>query len=349
MNWFYESNGQQRGPVSDPELDQLIAAGQITPATLVWREGLANWQPLHTVRSAANPAAPPETAADAARCDACGQTVSRSEIIQIGERSICAACKPAVLQQIQQSGVVMTLGDARTGPPWEHRDQIGYIKTGWATIKAVLATPTQTFETMKREGGLLAPFLFILIVGSIVAEFGVVFQALLKITGHLPQNPNYAENPVLRDNPLLMMITGSGWPWLAAMAVLEPVFIAVFTFIVAGIYHLSLMLCSGARQPFETTFRAYCYSYGAVRTLGLAAGFVTLLGLPGLIVFGLAMSAWIIVVTSIAMAKTHEITTGKAVLAVLLPWVLCCALTFFGALIVGILFGVAASRAQGIH
>ncbi|HEX3870224.1 MAG TPA: DUF4339 domain-containing protein, partial [Pirellulales bacterium] len=99
MNWFYESNGQPRGPISDAELDQLIARGEVTPTTLVWREGLANWQPLQSVRptsDAAGPATEEPPPADAVKCDACGRLVSRSEIIQIGERAICASCKPAV-------------------------------------------------------------------------------------------------------------------------------------------------------------------------------------------------------------------------------------------------------------
>ena len=46
MNWFYAIGGQQHGPVDDGQLDALIAASTVNPETLVWREGLANWQPL---------------------------------------------------------------------------------------------------------------------------------------------------------------------------------------------------------------------------------------------------------------------------------------------------------------
>jgi hypothetical protein len=61
MNWYYESGGQQQGPVADSELDRLLAEGKITLDTLVWREGLAGWTPLRTAR----PAAPPPVAAPA--------------------------------------------------------------------------------------------------------------------------------------------------------------------------------------------------------------------------------------------------------------------------------------------
>jgi hypothetical protein len=328
MNWFYESNGQQRGPVSDAELDQLIAAGQITPATLVWREGLANWQPLHSARPAAAPSDPGAPGAlvnpaDAARCDACGRTVSRSEIIQIGERSICAACKPAALQQIQQSGAVTASTDGRNGPPWEHREQLGYAKAAWETIKAVLGNPTETFAAMKREGGLGGPLLYVVIIGTISGEIGIFFQFLFRGVGAAAQ----ASSSNLPYGALAL----SGGFYLC-MAVLMPALIALGVFIWAGILHLCLMLCGGANQPFETTFRSYCYAVGSTNVLQL----VPVCGaLPSLV--------WGIVASAIALSKTHEITTGKAVLAVLIPWIVCCGLmALLFASIVGL--GVAAAH-----
>jgi hypothetical protein len=46
MKWYYVEGGQQQGPVSDAELEGKSRAGAITPETLVWREGMANWQPF---------------------------------------------------------------------------------------------------------------------------------------------------------------------------------------------------------------------------------------------------------------------------------------------------------------
>jgi hypothetical protein len=42
-SWFFASQGQQQGPVSEAQLRDLIAAGKVTPETLVWTEGMANW------------------------------------------------------------------------------------------------------------------------------------------------------------------------------------------------------------------------------------------------------------------------------------------------------------------
>ena len=42
--WFYASEGQQRGPYPEAQLRDFIARGAVTADTLVWTEGMANWQ-----------------------------------------------------------------------------------------------------------------------------------------------------------------------------------------------------------------------------------------------------------------------------------------------------------------
>ncbi|MEY4485324.1 MAG: hypothetical protein RL693_2776 [Verrucomicrobiota bacterium] len=50
MNWFYSENGAQQGPISDMEVTNLSRSGVLKPETLVWHEGMADWQPLSVVR-----------------------------------------------------------------------------------------------------------------------------------------------------------------------------------------------------------------------------------------------------------------------------------------------------------
>ncbi len=48
MKWFYAHNGSRLGPVSDQELSALAASGTLGPESLVWKDGMADWQPLAT-------------------------------------------------------------------------------------------------------------------------------------------------------------------------------------------------------------------------------------------------------------------------------------------------------------
>jgi hypothetical protein len=47
--WYYGTQGQQQGPVTETELRQLMAQGVVTRETLVWRDGLAEWKPMGDV------------------------------------------------------------------------------------------------------------------------------------------------------------------------------------------------------------------------------------------------------------------------------------------------------------
>jgi hypothetical protein len=43
-SWFFASQGQQQGPYPESQLHDLIAKGIVTAATLLWSEGMADWQ-----------------------------------------------------------------------------------------------------------------------------------------------------------------------------------------------------------------------------------------------------------------------------------------------------------------
>lgn len=47
--WYYGSSAGQTGPVEEAELRALIASGGVGPETLVWRDGMKEWQRLDSV------------------------------------------------------------------------------------------------------------------------------------------------------------------------------------------------------------------------------------------------------------------------------------------------------------
>ena len=48
--WYYMEDEQQRGPIMDADLEALHRDGKINSETMVWRDGMADWQPLREVR-----------------------------------------------------------------------------------------------------------------------------------------------------------------------------------------------------------------------------------------------------------------------------------------------------------
>lgn len=129
MVWYYAEGNQQRGPLSDSEFEEAIGQGRIRRETLVWRDGMENWQSLAVLRPEAGKVLPEPTslegthdtnAADAVlpptpaqpapvptytqqvSCNNCGRHVSTSEITRYGAVSICSVCRPGFVAQVQQ-------------------------------------------------------------------------------------------------------------------------------------------------------------------------------------------------------------------------------------------------------
>ena len=97
--WYYASEDRQMGPVPETELDNLISAGVILPYTLVWHEGMAEWQ---TYSSIAGGAAIPGVLGT---CSQCKEVELRSEMVRFGEKWVCAKCKENYTQRLREGAL----------------------------------------------------------------------------------------------------------------------------------------------------------------------------------------------------------------------------------------------------
>ena len=59
VEWFLARDGQQHGPISAAEMNKIIELGYLLPNDLVWRQGLAEWQPAASVFPPKPPAETP--------------------------------------------------------------------------------------------------------------------------------------------------------------------------------------------------------------------------------------------------------------------------------------------------
>lgn len=140
MNWFYAEAGDRKGPVTEEQFTQLVAAGTIRDDTLVWREGMAAWEPWGKVRPAVvapvappvNLMAPPVASGDAGPaepgatgstgagaggpipggpgviCAECGRSFPAEETVLFGSRHVCAGCKPVFVQRLREGAPLPT-------------------------------------------------------------------------------------------------------------------------------------------------------------------------------------------------------------------------------------------------
>ena len=210
------------------------------------------------------------------------------------------AAAPAVPPVQPGAASTSTTVAGRTGLPWEHRQDRGFFNAFIETLTMVLTRPAEAFSVMKREGGLGEPLIYALIggcVGGIVsALFSLGFQSI----------GLFAD----KNNSLAAM-TGMGIGF--GTIILVPLFVVVVLFIWSGLAHLCLMIFGGANQSFETTFRVFAFTQGS-------AGPLQIIPLCG----GLISGIWALVCNCIGLARAQETDTGRAVLAVFSPLIVCC-------------------------
>jgi uncharacterized RDD family membrane protein YckC len=100
MDWHYAEGGQQLGPVSEERLLELVQTGSVTPDTLVWRPGMAEWK---TFREAGPGVPPPlQNGVGTKYCSSCGRLCAASDLAMFGQSAVCAECKPAWIQRVRQ-------------------------------------------------------------------------------------------------------------------------------------------------------------------------------------------------------------------------------------------------------
>ena len=204
---------------------------------------------------------------------------------------------------------------------WERRREVGFLTALVETTQKILFSPVEFFSRMPVTGGLGSPLLYALLVGyvslAVASVYGFVFQMVTGPRRFPGLGPEFER---------VLAFTG-GTGGLVLGLIVGPVVIVAQLFILAGVFHLALLLVGGAQRGFEATFRVLAYAG--------AAGLLELVPLCGRL---LLHPVYYLVLIGIGFAKAHQIGGGRAVAAVLLPLLLVCCcclglgLVFWGSL-----------------
>jgi hypothetical protein len=57
--WYYSIDGEKTGPVTSAELRRLASTGELKPSDLVWKEGMATWSPVNSMKGLLPEGVPP--------------------------------------------------------------------------------------------------------------------------------------------------------------------------------------------------------------------------------------------------------------------------------------------------
>jgi hypothetical protein len=188
--------------------------------------------------------------------------------------------------------------------PWESGE--GFMNAFYRTTRDSLFSPAGFFKRISVGEGYWAPLIYGLITG-IIGQGAALFWFWLFMAQFIPVE----KLPFQYSISILQMIIPL--PFQEAIAI----------FIGSAIIHLCLMIVGGNNNGYKTTFRAIAYSYS-----GFLFGIIPFIGL---FIGGI----YTIILTIIGVREGHAISTGKAVLAVLLP-----VIVIFGLIIIAIVLAV---------
>jgi hypothetical protein len=220
-----------------------------------------------------------------------------------------ASAPPPVAVPLAVAGVALP----GAGLPWENRQQLGFAKAWFDTVSLLITKPSEAFTMMRPEGGLADPLIFGLIGGCAGTIVSILFQGV------------FQSLPGLGSRNSAFDLFGLGpWGFLLIYAALSPILIIIGLFIGSAILHVCLMLVGGANRSFETTFRVACFTAGS-------ANLFSMIPVCG----GIITAIYNVVLQCIGLSRAHQTTTGKALLAIFLPLIVCCGVC----LLLGIVFG----------
>ena len=204
--------------------------------------------------------------------------------------------------------------------PWESGE--GFIRAFLQTVKESLFSPTQFFKKVSAGEGYWISLIYNLICGTVGVLVPLIFAWLifrwLILTQFLPL-------PQLLLYPYGIII--------AVFTIFLPFGIILSILISSAIIHLCLMIVGGNKKGFQRTFRAVTYS-GGIQLFELLA-FIPFIG----VIFNLLLLVYYIILIVIGVREGHGISTGRAVIAVLLPLIVVAGLGILAAIFIPLFIG----------
>lgn len=184
-------------------------------------------------------------------------------------------------------------GDPGRGPvggPAGEFDLQDPLNSFIATVRAVVLDPVGFFRGIRQQGDFVNPLVFAVICALINGILGGIIGFLISLGFVGGQD------------------VGGTFGNLIANIVLSPIYAAIAVFILAGIYHLLvLLLVRPAHAGFEATFRVVCYA-----SVTWLISWIPLIGWIVAPIYGIVLSIF-------GIREVHATTTGRAMAVVLIP------------------------------
>jgi hypothetical protein len=239
-------------------------------------------------------------------CPQCQFTaqVSDAKLLDPAVSPACPRCGTAILRQPSAPPPAAPPAEASPRPeekrfPWETRTSALDLGALWRTTREILFHPKAAFSSLTYDAGSRSALTYALVYGSLGQILGIYWGTLGGILDGTIETGTV-------ETTLLF----------AGTALFTPIFLLIFLYVGAGLVHLFLKMLRGVRRPFAATFQVVAYVSGATSLVNL----VPLNLVP--VVGGMIISVLALVLNCIGLASAHQTSTGRALLALLLPLML---------------------------
>ena len=234
-------------------------------------------------------------------CIKCGVIISKflkyqDEVKPPGVERVPPGAVGGPAEGPQPQRIIGTPMEEPTGySPWEDMANLGFFTAFFRTIKEVLFSPVGFFRAMPVDKNIHYSLLYGIIMGFFVALSGLLWQ--FAFSGLMGGGEEGMQGMEALFTPFFLIIYAFFLPFVITFSL----------FMYTGMLHTMLILVGGNRKGLDATFRVVAYTQSAqifplIPILGV---FVYLIYTPILLAIG--------------FKESHQISTGKAVFAVLLP------------------------------
>jgi hypothetical protein len=233
------------------------------------------------------------------------------------ETNECKKCGIIISKYLQYQemarsfeGKVREISSEDKYTPWESGE--GFIWAFLRTTRDVLFSPTRFFKKMDIGKGYWSSLIYGMISG-IIGFGGAILWPWFFFSQWFPI-PKFLALPY----SLYFIIVTIALPLMVVSSIL----------IGSGVTHLCLMIVGGNKTGYQTTFRVISYSFS-----GYLFGIIPFIG-------STIGGIYALILTIFGVREGHGISTGRAVLAVLLPVIVGVGLGILAAILIPLFFGM---------
>lgn len=197
MEWFYAHNQQQKGPVSSEDLERLLQMREINLDTLVWKQGMPQWQSYRFARSG-------NVAAGRDFCAECGRDFPLEDLIQYDKFHVCAGCKPIFFQRVREGAALPSQGGV-----WRSDKTVVMTREALLPDRCVKCNASANGYRLKRKLRWHNPFLYILIISPVIY---IIVALIVSKTAEIQVGLCEAHRKRRRNVMILATALFIGWP-----------------------------------------------------------------------------------------------------------------------------------------